>query len=150
LRLPRSVPSSRGIGEIALGSSAIRKLGQFLRDFDLALGPGGVLVVHHLSGEIIDQILAAHLLQEGFFPDLARSWPPLGVSGRKGRIGDAVLTAPAVCDFTQPSQSTPLDERQYDLCFPLTAIPLARLRREDAEWIDNRGIRQFAELPGRS
>jgi hypothetical protein len=97
-------------------------------------------------------------LQEAFFPSLSQSWPVLELQGLQGKIGDAMLTSPASFRFelsgrlvlfadpqgTEPSQLSPY---QYDLCFPMTAIPLCRLRRGFPAWREERRYRPLGVLP---
>ena len=92
------------------------------------------------------ELLASHFLQEGFFPTLRESWPPLGMFGRDGMIGEAFLTAPATCGFSPPRENQ-LEQMEYDLCFPLTVNPLSRLRTAQPAWISDRRIRPLATLP---
>ncbi|MBZ5617314.1 MAG: hypothetical protein LAQ69_01085 [Acidobacteriia bacterium] len=103
-------------------------------------------------------VLHTSWLQEAFFPSLSQSWPGLELQGLEGKIGDAVLTSPASFRFelngrlvlfadqqgTEPPQ---LSRYQYDLCFPMTAIPIGRLRREFPAWREDRRYRPLGVLP---
>lgn len=102
--------------------------------------------------------LHADFLQEAFFPDFARSWPPSGLQALDGKIGDAILTAPAAFRFEldgrrvlfgDPSGTLPqeLSRYTYDLCFPMSAIPLGSLRRNLPAWRSNRNYRRLGILP---
>jgi hypothetical protein len=103
-------------------------------------------------------LLETHILQETFFPDLSRSWPALGLQGLEGRVGNAILTAPAgfrfelndrKVAFADQSSTLPteLNRYEYDLCFPMTAVPLGRLRRDFPAWREDRRYRPLAVLP---
>jgi hypothetical protein len=104
------------------------------------------------------EILETNLLQESFFLDLSCSWPALGLQALDGKIGDATLTAPAGFHFelngrqvifADHSGENPLELAQYgyDLCFPMTTIPLGRLRQKCPEWREDRRYRPLAILP---
>ncbi len=110
------------------------------------------------SGFVDVEILETNLLQEAFFPDLSSSWHALGLRALDGNIGDASLTAPARFHFEQNGRrvvfadyrgNTPPELAQYgyDLCFPMTAIPLGRLRETCPEWREDRRYRTLAILP---
>ena len=115
----------------------------FSRDVDLGLARRW-----HAKRPDAKDLLASHFVQEGFWPSLRESWPPLRVFHRQGQIGEAFLTAPVVCKFAKAQpEATVLEEREYDLCFPLTAIRLARLRREAYRWVTDRDLRLRAVLP---
>lgn len=97
-------------------------------------------------------------LQEAFWPSLEESWPPLGLQGLVGAVGDAILTAPGRCRFdldgrkvlfsdqlgTQPAL---LHRYEFDLCLPLTGIPLGRLRKNFPKWREEREYRPFGVAP---
>ncbi len=106
------------------------------------------------------RLLAMNTLQEAFYPDLERSWPPLNLQAFHGKIGDATLSAPAVfrfqtasdhrsVAFADPEGLYPqqLAEFGYDLCFPMSAIPLGSLRKRFPEWREDRRLRPLAVLP---
>lgn len=122
------------------------------RDRDLALG----LARYYISWE---PSLTLHLLPEAFADDLSRSLPALGVCGLKGRAGDGWLVAPGWIEWDvdpvtaevrreSPKQqwSQPLIDKSYDLIFPLTNIPLGRLRRDCPEWRSDRRYRALGVL----
>ncbi|MBY0503255.1 MAG: ATP-binding protein [Bryobacteraceae bacterium] len=103
-------------------------------------------------------LLRTSELQEGYGPSLDRSWHALNVHGNTGRIGDACLTCPAAfafdlkgqaVQFAEPAGANPpqLAAYGYDLCFPMTAIPLGRLRREFPLWREDRRYRPLGVLP---
>lgn len=116
-------------------------------------------LVFAVSGHNMNwDLLRTSWLQEGFFPDLGRSWPPLGLQYLQGKIGDAVLTAPAEFSFDrdqrrvlfadQHGQAPPeLHPYGYDLCFPTTAIPLGKLRESFPAWRDDRRYRSLGVVP---
>jgi hypothetical protein len=134
---------------------------------------GGLEIMNHgardLAGDLArarararardGNLLHTNWLQEAFFPDLSRSWPALGLQGLRGRIGDAVLTSPtefrfdlhgsrdAVFADRQGNEPLELSRYGYDLCFPMTAIPLGRLRREFPAWREDRRYRPLGVLP---
>ncbi len=98
--------------------------------------------------------LDLHLLPEAFADDLSRSLPPLGVCGLRGRAGDGWLMAPGwiewdvdpvtaeVCrDSPEEQWSRYLIKKGYDLVFPLTNVPLGRLRCDCPEWRSDRSFR---------
>jgi hypothetical protein len=73
-------------------------------------------------------------------------------------VGDAVLTAPATFRFdmhdrqvlfADPDGREPpeLARYQYDICFPMTAIPIGELRRKCAAWREDRRFRAMGVLP---
>jgi len=97
--------------------------------------------------------LMLHLLPEAFASDLSRSLPALGVCGLKGRAGDGWLVAPGWIEWDvdpvtaevrreSPKQhwSQYLIDKNYDLVFPLTHIPLGRLRRDCQKWRSDRSF----------
>jgi hypothetical protein len=103
-------------------------------------------------------LFQTHFLQEAFWPDLRHSWHAAGLQSLEGKIGDAVLTAPAKFRFeldgrrvlfSDQQGTCPLElaKYQYDLCFPMTAIPLGRLRREFPAWREDRRYRPLGVLP---
>ena len=100
-----------------------------------------------------------HLLPEAFADDLSRSLPALGVCSLKGRVGDGWLIAPAWIEWdvnsitAEVQQDNPkeqwsrsLIEKDYDLVFPLTNVPLGRLRRDCQKWRSDRGFRALGIL----
>jgi hypothetical protein len=102
--------------------------------------------------------LQTNWLQEAYFPSLAESWPGTGLNGLEGQVGDALLTAPAIFHFdtqecrvllSDPGGREPLElaEHGYDICFPMTAIPLGALRRVCAGWRQDRSYRAVGVLP---
>jgi len=105
-----------------------------------------------------DSLHQSSLLQEAFFPDLSRSWPALGLQSLEGLVGNAILTAPAcfrfelsgrAVMFTDQSGSLPLElaRHSYDLCFPMTAIPIGPLRQMFSSWRADRAYRCIGVLP---
>ena len=97
-------------------------------------------------------------LQEAFSTDLERSWPLLNLFSASGRVGDGVLTSPAQfrmdldgrrVRFADPLGQEPkeLVSLGYDLCFPMTSIPLGRLRAEFSLWRENPGSRRQGVRP---
>ncbi|MFN7924051.1 MAG: ATP-binding protein [Bryobacteraceae bacterium] len=93
-----------------------------------------------------DALAASHVVQEGFRPCLEESWPPLGMYGRTGYFGEGSLAAPAACHFGPRAESR-LDALGFDLCFPLTAIPLAKLRRDAPGFVTDRKLRLLGTAP---
>ncbi|NJM11240.1 MAG: hypothetical protein HC889_04515 [Synechococcaceae cyanobacterium SM1_2_3] len=104
-------------------------------------------------------LLALHLLPEAFADDLSSSFPALGVCGLKGRAGDGWLVAPGWIEWdvnpatAEVQSDSPkeqwakrLIEQNYDLVFPLTNIPLGRLRRDCPEWRSDRSFRAIGVL----
>ncbi len=104
-------------------------------------------------------LLALHLLPEAFADDLSRSFPALGVCGLKGRAGDGWLIAPGWIEWdvdlatATVRQDSPkeqwsqcLVEKGYDLVFPLTHVPLGRLRRDCPTWRSDRDFRAIGVL----
>ncbi|MFN3327090.1 MAG: hypothetical protein ACK5AZ_26665 [Bryobacteraceae bacterium] len=100
----------------------------------------------------------AEILQHAFFPSLERSWPPLNLFSLKGNIGDAILTAPGMFRFDRQDRQVLFADEQgnepprltdfgYDLCIPMTSIPLDRLRREFELWRTDRRYRCLGMLP---
>ncbi|MEZ5402529.1 MAG: ATP-binding protein [Bryobacteraceae bacterium] len=111
------------------------------------------------------RLAASEVFQHAFFPDLAVSWPPLDLFALDGKVGDAVLTAPgafrfdrrgSVVRFGDPAGKEPqqLIAFGYHLCFPMTSIPLGRLRCDVPDWRASPSLRSsamlailFAEVP---
>lgn len=109
---------------------------------------------------LIDLCLQSSILQEAFFPELSRSWAPLGMCALRGAISDGILQSPGqvrletesddrTLRFSDPSgvEPTSLVERGYDVCFPMTAVPIGKLRRDCAQWRSDRHIRQLGVAP---
>jgi hypothetical protein len=103
-------------------------------------------------------MLHANWLQEAFFPDLTESWPGTGLQGLQGRVGDGALTAPATFHFelndkkvvfADPRGMEPPDlaRYQYDICFPMSAVPIGELRRSCTPWREDRRYRALGVLP---
>jgi hypothetical protein len=125
-------------------------------DLDLALARDRNLARdYNLMGMTLGSIL-----QEGFRPDLSRSWPPLGLQGLRGQIGDAALAAPGRMIFDCESDgctvrdADPDDTRcrrlielGYDLVFPMVAIPLGHLRRACPTWRADRRVQPLGVAP---
>jgi len=148
-------PSLRGLPVSANGEyrtlvlSVARALGVDLRRF-----PEGAPVADpHLRLQS-----QAEILQHAYFPDLARSWPVLDLFPLEGRIGDTVLTAPGSfnfelhgrrVEFADPTGKQPelLVRLGYDLCFPMSSIPLGRLRKGFPIWREDRRCRTVGVLP---
>ncbi len=99
-------------------------------------------------------------LQEGFRPDLSRSWPLLGLQGLRGQIGDAALAAPGRVIFACESDGRAvrdadpdgtrcrrLIELGYDLVFPMVAIPLGHLRQACPTWRADRRVQPLGVAP---
>ena len=104
-------------------------------------------------------LLTLYLLPEAFADDLSRSFPALGVCGLKGQAGNGWLVAPGWIEWDvdpattevrreSPKQqwSRPLIDKSYDLVFPLTHVPLGRLRRDCPEWRSDRSYRALGVL----
>ncbi len=107
-----------------------------------------------------ESVFASEFLQSAFGPSLQKSWPSLELFAFNGWIGDAFVTAPAACRFeleldqrrvsfsdrdgAHPRQLTRLG---YDLCYPLTSIPLGRLRRDCPQWRTDRRFQALGMLP---
>jgi hypothetical protein len=100
------------------------------------------------------------ILQEGFRPDLSRSWPPLGLQGLRGQIGNAALAAPGRAIFACESDGRTvrdadpdgtrchrLIELGYDLVFPMVAIPLGHLRQVCPTWRADRRVQPLGVAP---
>ena len=100
------------------------------------------------------------IFQEGFRPDLSRSWAPLGLQGLRGQIGDAALAAPWRMIFECESDGCTvrdadpdgtrcrrLIELGYDLVFPMVAIPLGHLRRACPTWRADRRVQPLGVAP---
>jgi len=98
--------------------------------------------------------------QEGFRPDHSRSWPPLGLQGLRGQIGDAALAAPARVIFACESDGRTvrdadrdgtrcrrLIELGYNLVFPMVAIPLGHLRQACPTWRADRRVQPLGVAP---
>ena len=64
-------------------------------------------------------------------------------------IGESFLTAAACCHFSPQSSAAGgrIELHEYDLCFPLNAIPLTPLRSALPAWITERSLRALATLP---
>lgn len=101
-----------------------------------------------------------YLLPEAFADDLSHSLPALGLTGLKGRAGDGWLKAPGWIEWevdpitAEVSRDSPekrwskmLIEKGYDLVFPLTYIPLGRLRRDCPQWRSDHSLRAIGTLP---
>ena len=98
------------------------------------------------------------ILQEAFSSDLARSWPVLDLFTAEGRVGDCVLTSPTQfrmeldgrrIRFGDPLGREPeeLASLGYDLCFPMTSIPLGRLRADFPNWREDPSCRRKGVHP---
>ncbi len=107
----------------------------------------------------LESSVSLHLLPEAFADDLSSSFPALGVCGLKGRAGDGWLVAPGWIEWdvdpatAEVQSDSPkeqwakrLFEQNYDLVFPLTNIPLGRLRRDCPEWRSDRSFRAIGVL----
>jgi len=103
------------------------------------------------------QVLGA-LLQHSFFPDLGRSWSVLDLFELEGHIGNARLTAPGSFRFelsgrcvefqdTLGKEPYSLTRFGYDLCFPMSSIPLGRLREKFPMWREDRRWGAVGVLP---
>ena len=110
---------------------------------------------YNLSGMTLGSIL-----QEGFRPDLSRSWAPLGLRDLRGQIGDAALAAPWRMIFECESDGRTvrdadrdgtrcrrLIELGYDLVFPMVAIPLGYLRQACPTWRADRRVQPLGVAP---
>lgn len=124
----------------------------FFDDLSLAVAPD------FSPAHVRDAFLCTEWLQDAFFPTLEESWPALGLRGLRGRVGDAVLTAPAAFGFDtdgrtvlpSPQAATEPHELHaygYDLCFPLTAIPLGSLGQQFPAWRADWRYRPLGVLP---
>jgi hypothetical protein len=104
--------------------------------------------------------LEASFLQEAFFPDLRQSWPWLELYPLRGMVGNAGLLGPTLLHFELEADgctvhAADLDgrspesivQREYDLVFPTTVVPLGQLRRECPEWRESREPRRLGVLP---
>ena len=87
---------------------------------------------------------------------VAQSWPAVGLQALEGQIGDAILTAPAEFRFELQGRSvfSPTHSGvdcpklvDYDLCFPMTSIPLNCLRRKFPAWREDRSFRPLGVAP---
>ena len=100
------------------------------------------------------------IFQEGFRPDLSRSWASLGLRGLRGQIGDAALAAPWRVIFKCESDGRTVRDAEpdgtrcrrlielgYDLVFPMVAIPLGHLRRACPTWRANRRLQPLGVAP---
>lgn len=116
-------------------------------DFDMVFSKTSIYIYWRIS-------LALYILPEAFAGDLSHSLPALGICGLKGRASDGWLIAPGciewdvnpetaeVCrDSPKERWSPALQNMGYDLVFPLTNIPLGRLRRDCPEWRSDRSFR---------
>ena len=99
-------------------------------------------------------------LQEAFFPDLRQSWPWLELYPLRGMVGNAGLLGPTLLHFeleadgctvhaADPKGREPesVVQREYDLVFPTTVVPLGQLRRQCAAWRESREPRRLGVLP---
>ena len=147
---------ARSLAGASAGDLTGRGAGDRRRDLDQLLaasktqGPCTLLPLH----------LECVILAEAFQPCLERSFPPLGCGSLRGAAGNGVLTAPVTIDFVFESdgrtaatadpggrEPAALVRLGYDLVFPLTNIPLGRLRRELPAWRTDRAIRPLGVLP---
>ena len=101
------------------------------------------------------------IFQEGFRPDLSRSWPPLGLQGLRGQVGNAALAAPWRVIFTfeesdgrmvrdadpDGTRCRRLIKLGYNLVFPMVAIPLGRLRQGCPKWRTDRRVQPLGVAP---
>lgn len=107
---------------------------------------------------LLDLCLQSSVLQEGFLPELSKSSAAFGLLALRGSISDGAIVSPRQVVFETESdertlrfadstgmEPSPLVERGYDICFPMTTVPLGKLRRECAKWRHDRRIR--APLP---
>jgi hypothetical protein len=101
-----------------------------------------------------------HLINEMFYPSLENSWSPLGLFDLRGNIGNALLTSPTSLVFEKESDGRTLcfaDSEEhylgglklyhYDLIFPLTVIPVGRLRKTCSKWRNDRNVRHMGVFP---
>lgn len=112
---------------------------------------------HH----IFKECFFASILQEAFWPDLPNSLPIFDLQHLKGFIGDASLTGPGLVHLSLANNddtsvlyddlagvdSEIIIEYQYDLIFPMTAIPIGHLRQGCPKWRRNRLYRQMGVMP---
>ena len=118
----------------------------------------------HLLTRIFRQVyeltVALNLFDEAFHPSLEQSWQVLGLHGLKGRIGDALLTAPGAVSFEKDSdertvrfadphgkEPAELFHYGYDIVFPLTAVSLGTLRCKSKVWRTERATRAIGVMP---
>ncbi len=162
--LTRALDRARALTlALARASDLARDLASDLaRDLDLALDLARDLDLHLALALALARAdlatLQFNFLQEGFYPELRRSWPPLGFQGLNGRIGDAILTSPVDFRFELADRDVVFADRTgewpaelvkfgYDLCFPMSAIPLGNLRRSFPKWREDRRYRPIGVLP---
>ena len=168
LALARALARDRALDR-ALDHALARDLALTLT-FDLdrasALDPARNLALardlaqSHISSYISWHLsLTLDLLPEALADDLSHSFPALGVCGLKGRAGDGWLIAPAWIEWNVDSEMVGLRRespkqqwfhrlinKNYDLVFPLTNVPLGQLRRACPEWRTDRRFRALGVL----
>lgn len=130
----------------------VRLMQDLTRDLDLARA------LARASAAFGDCLLSS-FLQEGFWPDLSRSLPMFKCFHLQGKIGDAMIAGPGLVEFDLEKGGTVhLTDRDgnlpeeavkygYHLVFPMTAIPLGKLRRNCPEWRADRRYRPLGVLP---
>jgi hypothetical protein len=139
------------------------------RDNSTSIHEKGIMISKKFAQELVlsnihnficlESSVALHLLPEAFASDLSRSLPALGICGLKGRAGDGWLVAPGWIEWdvdpvtaevrresSKQHWSQPLIDNNYDLVFPLTNIPLGRLRRDCPKWRSDRSYRALGVL----
>lgn len=166
LALPRDLPRDHDVAlarasGLALARDCARDLAfNFTRDRDR---DRALALTFNFTRDRANSLMGmtlGSLLQEGFRPDLSRSWPPLGLQGLRGQIGDAALAAPGRVIFACESDGRTvrdadrdgtrccrLIELGYDLVFPMVAIPLGHLRRAGPTWRADRRVQPLGVAP---
>jgi hypothetical protein len=100
---------------------------------------------------IYADLLPYHTLPELFYPSLEASFAPLGILGAQGSLRDRSLVAPGLLELDKTGPApVPGAFREYDLIFPLTALPHGTLRENCADWgtgEEQRWLRALGILP---
>jgi len=148
---------------LALPHDLLHDLGRdFVLDLALALDRDlPILLARAPRLRPLAAALCSHLLCEAFQPSLQSSLPTLGCFWMRGHVEDMRLQGPAVLGSdleshrcaVHASGDTPWLGKQvqsfgYDLVFPITAIPLGRLRAESwTSFKKHRFLRTFVTFP---
>jgi len=116
--------------------------------------------VYDREGLPFRECLYSHILQEAFWPDLSSSFPLFDCLSLRGRIGNAMLIGPGLVEFELESDDytvhpTDLKGKRpekvasfgYDVIFPMTAIPLGKLRTQCPNWRTDRQYRCITISP---
>jgi len=131
---------------------------EFTQARNSGLGFGAELSHHYQLTERENQFVQMHIQQFGYGPSLERSIPIAGLDHLEGLVGNATLLAPARFSFElEANRVTPCDHSGlkpaeltkfgYDICLPMSIVPLGALRREFGRWRTDDRYHALGALP---